>query len=203
MNCCWARYNEARDKIAAEADPRAQKPLAKELALPLRVELVRAFAELHQYLLATVTTPGGMGNVSNWQQQTLPVLLTAPGQELTKWLGEDLPPEAIPSADYSGEPRLFVPAVRTGIVAGEPLTLSVIILGIKPQTAELRVRSLGDGSFLSVPLTHVARGVYTITLPAESIESDFEYYVQATCGDRSLVFPPTAPAMNQTIVVSQ
>ena len=144
-----------------------------------------------------------MGNVSNWQQQTLPVLLTAPDQELTKWLGEDLPPEAVPSTDYSGEPRLFVPAVRTGIVAGEPLTLSVIILGMKPRTAELCVRPLGSGSFCSIPLTHVTRSVYNVTLPAESIESDFEYYVQATCGDSSLVFPPTAPAMNQTVVVSE
>lgn len=203
VNCCWARYNEVRDKVTAEDDPQAQKQIARELALPIRVELVRAFAELHRYLLATVTTPGEMGNVSNWQQQTMPVLLTTPGQELTKWLGEELPPEAIPSADYSGEPRLFVPAVRTGIVAGESLTLSVIILGMEPETAELSVRPLGSGAFVSNPLTHVARGVYRVTLPAPSIESDFEYYVQAKRGDSSLVFPPTAPALNQTVVVSE
>ena len=83
--------------------------------------LVAAFAELHRHLLATVTNPGEMGNVCNWQQQTLPVLLTEPGQELAKLLGEDLPADAMPSKQYAGQPRLFVPEVRTGIVAGETL----------------------------------------------------------------------------------
>ena len=30
-----------------------------------------------------------------------------------------------------------------------------------------------------MPLAHVARGVYTVTLPAEAVKADFEYYVQA------------------------
>ena len=105
-----------------------------------------AFAELHRHLLATVTNPGEMGNVCNWQQQTLPVLLTKPGQELAKLLGEDLPADAMPSKQYAGQPRLFVPEVRTGIVAGETLKLTVIVLGAKPQAAELYWRPLGAGS---------------------------------------------------------
>ena len=78
-----------------------------------------------------------------------------------------------------------------------------LILGMEPETAELSVRPLGSGAFVSNPLTHVARGVYRVTLPAPSIESDFEYYAQAKRGDSSLVFPPTAPALNQTVVVSE
>ena len=203
VNCRWARFNEARGKVAAETDPQAQKKLARELALPPRQELVAAFTELHRHLLATVTNPGEMGNVSNWQQQTLPVLLTAPGQELAVWLGEELPADAMPSAEYSGEPRLFVPEVRTGIVAGETFTLTVIMLGMKPASRRSLLATAGNGPFARTPLAHVARGVYTVALPAESVKSDFEYYVHATAGDRSLVFPPTAPAMNQTVVVTE
>jgi hypothetical protein len=75
-------------------------------------------------------------------------------------------------------------------------------LGEKPQTAELRWRRLGAGDYAKVPLSHVARGVYSITLSAEAVKDDFEYYVEAKVASRSLVFPPTAPAMAQTVVVS-
>ena len=203
VTCSWARFHDARGKVAAETDPQVRKQHARELALPARRELVAAFAELHRHLLATVTNPGEMGNVANWQQQTLPALLTAPGRELAAWLGEELPTDAMPSTEYSGEPRLFVPEVRTGIVAGEKLTLTVIMLGMEPQAAEVCWRPLGTGPFAKTPLAHVARGVHTVSLPAACVKSDFEYYVQATAGDKSLVFPPTAPAMNQTVVVAE
>ena len=47
----------------------------------------------------------------------------------------------------------------------------------------------------------MARGVYAVTLPAEATTADFEYYIEATVAGKRLVFPPTAPAMNQTVVV--
>ncbi len=144
-----------------------------------------------------------MGNVCNWQQQTLPVLLTIPGRELAKLLGEDLPADAMPSKEYAGQPRLFVPAVRTGIVSGEAFKLTVTILGGQPEEAVVCWRPLGVGQFAKTPLRHVARGVYAATLPAEAAGDDFEYYVQATVGGKPLVFPPTAPALNQTVVVGQ
>lgn len=201
VRCVWSRFNAALDKAKAEKNPENQKKLARELALPARKELVAAFAELHRHLLTTVTNPGEMGNVCNWQQQTLPVLLTDPGLELAKLLGENLPADAMPSKQYAGPPRLFVPEVRTSLVAGEPLKLTVIVLGGKPQAAELCWRSLGPGEYAKVPLRHVARGVYTVTLPPEAVKDDFEYYVRAVVGGRPLVFPPTAPSLNQTVVV--
>jgi hypothetical protein len=203
VRCDWGRFNAALAKVKAEKDGPTQKKLARELALPARKELVAAFAEMHRHLLATVTNPGEMGNVCNWQQQTLPVLITAPGQELAKLLGEPLPADAIPSKQYQGGPRLFVPEVRTGILAGETLRLTVIVLGAKPQAAELHWRPLGAAVFAKVPLTHVARGVYTVALPAEAVSTDFEYYVRAEADGKSLVFPPTAPALNQTVVVAE
>jgi hypothetical protein len=201
VRCDWGRFNSALAKVKAEKDRQTQKKLARELALPARRELVAAFAEMHRYLLATVTNPGEMGNVCNWQQQTLPVLLTAPGQELAKLLGEDLPADAVPSKQYLGEPRIFVPEVRTSIMAGESLRLTAIILGPRPQEAVVCWRPLGAGEFIRMPLVHVARGVYTVTLPADTLKSDIEYYVQATVGGKSIVFPPTAPTIGQTVVV--
>jgi hypothetical protein len=189
------------EKVRAEKETAVQKGVARNLALPVRKELVAAFAELQQYLLAAVSNSGEMGNVCNWQQQTLPVLLTVPGQELARLLGEDLPADAMPSKEYTGPPRLFVPEVRTGITAGERLTLTVIMLGAKPQAAELHWRPLGTGEFAQLPLQHVARGVYTVALPAEAVRDDFEYYVSAAVGRQTVQFPPGGAALPQTVVV--
>ena len=56
---------------------------------------------MHSHLLAAVSNAGELGNVCNWQQQTLPVLLTAPGKELAALLGEPLPADAEPSRKYA------------------------------------------------------------------------------------------------------
>jgi hypothetical protein len=199
--CDLARFNAALDRAKKEKDPQAQQRLAKEQALPARRNLVADFAEIHRHLLSAVSTYGDIGNVCNWQQQTMPVVLTDPGRELAKLLGEDLPADAMPATQYMGPPRLFVPVIRSGIEAGESLRLTAIVLGGKAENAVLRWRPLGGGQFSAVPLEHVARGVYTVALPAAALGGDFEYYIEATVAGKPLLFPPTAPAMNQTVVV--
>ncbi len=201
VRCVWASYNAAMEKVRAEKDPAAQQRLARDLALPIRKQLVAAFGELHRYLLATVSNTGEMGNVCNWQQQTMPNLLIAPGVELAKLLGGQLPADAMPSKQYAGPPRLFVREVRTAIAAGETLKLTVIVLGPKPESPTLYWRPLGSGSFASVPLEHVARGVYSVTLPADAAKDDFEYYIQVAVGGRTLQFPPGGTDLPQTVVV--
>jgi hypothetical protein len=51
--------------------------------------------------------------------------------------------------------------------------------------------------------THVARGVYSVALPANTIgETDFEYHVVADWAPgRRLQFPASAPMLNHTVVV--
>ena len=104
--------------------------------------------------------------------------------------------------------------VRTGLVAGEPLLLTVMILGLGPQPSGgvLFWRQAGgtgfgfeqDSAFTEIPLSHVARGVWTVTLPPAATRADFEYLVQVTTGKNQLLhFPATAPEMNQTVVVRE
>ena len=206
-NCAWARFNAAMAKVKAEKDPARQKQLARETALPIRKEIVALATEAQRHLLATVTNMGELGTVTNWQQHNFPVLLVQPGEELTKILGEPLPADAMPPKNYPDvEPRLLVPYVRTAIAAGEPFSLTAILVGVPENAAGGRVsvhwRPLGAGPFAELPLRHVARAVYEITLPPEAVQADFEYYVQATlekaAGPR---FPVTAPTLNQTVVV--
>jgi hypothetical protein len=201
-NCTWARFNAAMGQVKAEKDPAKQKQLARETALPIRRELIAQATAAQRYLLATVTNPGEMGTVTNWQQHNFPVLLTQPGEELAKLLGQELPADAMPAKEYQGPRRLFVPVVRTALAAGEDLAIPVVILGTTPTDAAVWWRPLGIGQFSKAPLEHVARGVYRVTLPHEATKADLEYYVQVSTGTGpALRFPPTAPAMNQTVVV--
>jgi len=201
-NCTWARLNEAIRNAKAEQDADARKKLARESALPLRKELIEQVTDVHRYLLATVSTRGGLGTVTNWQQHVMPMLLGPSEKDLREILGEELPADAMPSKEYRGPTRLFVPVVRTGLVAGEPLKIEVIVLGTKPREAFVSVSPLGENKGTRLPLVHVAWGVYSVTLPPEAIPSDFEYHIQLTTEDgKAMMFPPTAPKVNQTVVV--
>jgi hypothetical protein len=64
---------------------------------------------------------------------------------------------------------------------------------------------MGTGNYTMIALTHIARGVYSVTIPARQIKiTDLEYHIKVTVGDgRSLYFPATAPHINQTVVVTQ
>ena len=81
------------------------------------------------------------------------------------------------------------------------MKLTVIVMGPKPESPKLHWRPLGKGEFASIPLEHVARGVYTVTLPAEAAKDDFEYYIQVAVGGQTIQFPPAGAAMPQTVVV--
>ena len=85
---------------------------------------------------------------------------------------------------------------------GEPLRLKVIVLDNAPaRSVVLYWRPMGEGQFLPVPVEHVGRAVYQAALPPAT--KDFEYYIQAQRADgKDLVWPATAPRLNQTVVVS-
>ena len=67
------------------------------------------------------------------------------------------------------------------------------------QNVVLRWRPLGHGRWQQQEMTHVTRAIHRATLPA-SAES-MEYYLQAvTASGGQLVWPATAPDLNQTVV---
>ena len=203
VNCTWARFDAAMKKVKDEKDTETRKRLAREIALPFRKELVAQVADVHRYLLATINTNGAMGNVTNWQQHLMPTLLTEPGKELAQFMGEELPVDAMPSGSYNGPLRLIVPTVRGSLSAGEDLQLKVIILAAAtPKDALLYFRSIGKGNYDKIPLTHIARSVYSARIPASRIETDLEYYVEVNTTDgQESTFPATAPDINQTVVI--
>jgi hypothetical protein len=201
LNCVWGEFAAALGRAKAEPDSISRAGRAKSEALPKYRDMAAAVDEVYRYLLPTVSTNGELGTVMNWEQHLFPLFLDAPRKELEKAAGT---PAALPPAsrEYAGPARIIAPTVRTAVARGETLSLKVIILdSAPPRDAEVRCRPLGSGKYIAVPLHHIARGVYSVTLP--NTPDDFEYYVRVmTASGKELLYPATAPEMNQTVVVT-
>jgi hypothetical protein len=46
--------------------------------------MIRILTDVQNYLMVSITTNGGLGNVSNWQQHIIPKLIREPGMLLEK-----------------------------------------------------------------------------------------------------------------------
>ena len=202
--CTLGRLGKVMEQVGKEEDKQQRQERAQAEVLPVWRELLADLADVHRYLLAAVSTPGGMGNVTNWQQHLWHQHVAGSAARLAEWLGGELPADAKPSQVYDGPARVFVPTVRSVLAAGEALTVPVVVLGGEPVRAELYTRPLGQSDFTKVGINHVARGVYEVKLPADVTQTDFEYYVEVELnGDRLLRWPATAPTIDQSVVVME
>jgi len=187
--------------IAMKSDP--------DEALALRIELARDWETLMTFLLAVTDTPGAMGTVANLEQHVRRcpdgkgehAFLTAHDAKLAEFLGKPLPESVNPATRYLGEAHLIVPTVRTSRALGETLLIKAIVLDNDPaDRATLHWRTLG-GKIKTEELRPVGRGVFEVELPATG-NATVEYFITAKTADgKSLVWPATAPARGQTVVV--
>jgi hypothetical protein len=117
-------------------------------------------------------------------------------------LGCELPASTLPWLEYRGTPRLFAVTKRSVVDRGELVSLKIIALDKAPvKSVTVRVRPFG-GAWQAIPATHLGRAVYEAKLPPP--QDDFEYHITAeTAGGQQLVWPATAPSLNQTVVVTE
>lgn len=202
VRCIWGQLDAAVAKAGAEKDPAVRKAIIEGPVFKLRDELTQAIADAYQPLFGIVGTPGGMATVINWEGHVYRRMIQRPEQALEELYGQPLPPPPALTQRYHGPPRLVVPTVRTMVRSGESLKLKVIVLDNgPPKDAALHWRLMGQGEYKSIPLQHVARGVFIVTLPPAG-DQPIEYCVTATAADgRELIWPATAPKTNQTVVV--
>jgi hypothetical protein len=173
-----------------------------EAAVAKYKELLALYGETYRLLLATVNSPGGLATIVNLENhsQFWPVVVEGPAQKLEAALGQPLPDDAKPTKTYQGRPRIIVPTVRALVRQQESLNVKFIVLDRRsPASVTVAWRPLGDAEFRKVSAQHIARAVYEVALPpaAESLEYRIEV---ATAAGESLVWPTTAPTMNQTVV---
>ncbi|HEY3414556.1 MAG TPA: malectin domain-containing carbohydrate-binding protein [Armatimonadota bacterium] len=200
LRCDWGTFERAMGEV--KAVPGADKArMAVERALPARVAMVKDLREVYTQMLRFVSSPGEMGTITNWEQHIGTGLMGRTGADLAAALGKALPPESLPGKGYAGPLRVFVPVVRTSAMRHERLKLQATVLSAaSPASFTLCWRPMGRGSFRTVPVRHIARGVYSVALP--SATEDFEYYVKVVdkAGEKA-VWPASAPAICQTVVV--
>ncbi|MHC4438314.1 MAG: alpha-glucuronidase family glycosyl hydrolase [Planctomycetota bacterium] len=168
-------------------------------ALALRKRMARSFGKLMTHEIKKVSNSSDLGEIINleilnWYQ----LMMLRWDTKLKEGLGKEIPADANPSIEYNGPPVMMVDAIRTNLYGDEPLNLKVRIIG-KPDSVTIYYRSLGEGKYQSKVLTHIARGVYALTLPPQP--GDFEYYLEAQSSSDKVVYPVTAPNLNQTVVV--
>lgn len=202
LNCTWGRFNDAFAKAKAAVSPNLRRQLLDDQVLPLRRQLVEQARDVYGHLLATVSNPGELGTVMNWDEHLLPDLLDKPEKELAALLGGDLPRDLSPDYVYRGATRVILPTQRGSIDAGATLRVKVIVLSAqRPKEGWLQWRPLGTGSYRPVPLRHIERGVYQAELPPDATNDDLEYYVEVTdAAGRMVRAPATAPGLNHTVV---
>ena len=191
-------------RMAAEKDPARKKELANQ-AVELRIELTKAWdAILRQEILAA-DTPSELGIIANLERNSRMFngWLTKFDSAITNTLHEPLPASCAPAMAWDGPAMLKMFTVRSSAHTGEELTLRVIALDKQPVKAvAVKIRLLGIGRWRTLPATRLARAVYEAKLPAA--QGDFEYYVTAdTAGGQTLVWPPTAPDLSQSVVVHE
>jgi len=200
LSCLWPN---AYNAVAYASDTNAVEGLrlAREVALPMRREVIADITGIYSNLLATVSNPGELGTIANWEQHNFPLLVNKPGAGLVNLLGV-LPDDAQLSRAYSGPLRLIVPTVRTSFYRGEKLSVKVMELSAAPaQDPVLHWRPLGHGDYQEVPVQHIARGVFRANFPlAATTAPGLEYYL--TVGATNLptaTWPVTAPQFGQTL----
>jgi hypothetical protein len=174
-----------------------------EAALAKYKELLDLYGEAYRMLLATVNSPGGLAMVVNLENhaQFWPVVVDAPARKLEVAMGRARPNDARPPMTYQGRPRIVVPTVRNVVRQKEALIVKLVVLDNRPPASVTAAwRPLGDGEFRKLSAQHVARATYRVALPPA--DDSFEYRIEVVAaGGESLVWPATAPAMNQTVVV--
>ncbi|HIJ73769.1 MAG TPA: hypothetical protein HPP83_06675 [Candidatus Hydrogenedentes bacterium] len=208
MKCVWHTYNAAIENVKAEENEAKKRRVARETALPRRIELIRAVEAAYGYLLGTVTTSGAMGTTANLEGHTFPGMLDKPGEELAQILGEPLPADAQLRETYEGPARLVVTAKRTCLGSAEPLALKVTLLDEIPLGAAaggaVHWRALGEDAYRVKPLQLSARNTYRAEITAAEISGrDIEYYVEVVAsGGKTIRWPASAPRINQTVVIA-
>jgi hypothetical protein len=204
LACKRGRLDVIMERIDAEQDQQRRRAIAREQALPVRIELARLWERMMTHQLRVVSTPGEMGTIANLEQHVRRhnAFLSAHDETLARVLGDVLPDRVHPGLEYRGPARIIVPTVRSAVRERESLALKLIVLSRSHvRTVAVRWRPMGQGEFRAVAAEHRGRCVYSAALPpAEG--SGLEYYVMAvTDHDGELVWPATAPSLNQTVVV--
>jgi len=187
-----------------EKDPR-KHALMIQAAIEKRIAFARSWDKIMSLQIAACETPGELGTIANLEQHSRGTAqwINAFDQELVKLSGKALPAAAALSTVYTGPAKLTLLTTRSSSAKNEILSLTILALDQNPVKSVLvKSRPLGGGEWKVASAIHRTRAIYQATLPRAM--DDFEYHIEAVTHDgKHMLWPASAPIMNQTIVVEE
>lgn len=176
-----------------------KRDFAVEKLIPLIKREAEELYEIHKYLISSVTTWGGIGNVTNWQQHNIPLQIMPQISQIVNLTGDSSWVDGLFPGNIPEVSRIIVPSPQTMIEEGTDYTAKVICFNIKPKVARIFWRSLGDNKYQQADLKKISESYWMATIPSEGITDDFEYYITIDDG-KEYLFPSSAPVINNSVV---
>ncbi|NII25829.1 carbohydrate-binding protein [Pseudoflavitalea sp. X16] len=119
----------------------------------------------------------------------------------------ELPSISVPclagNADAAA-PQIVIISPPTSVLAGQSVWIKARLLDNRSDellTATLYYRSAGTKEWKQLPMTRRVKAVFTAAIPATTItEKGIDYYISATDGSNTAVFPADAPSLPLSLV---
>jgi hypothetical protein len=196
--------NQIMEQIRTEPRTDIKTMMAKDEALPKRIELAHRWEAMNRILLSFVSTNGELGTIANLEMHNIRKNgnLTGHDELLKSILNEDLPGEADVPDTYSGRTRVIVTTLQSVMLQGEDFRLRIRVLDVGDRlSGKLYYRKLGGRKYSGVPMKPLSSHVFEVHIPASQLQDDFEYYIELESGREKVLFPATAGKINQTVVL--
>jgi hypothetical protein len=199
LACTLGKCNKEADEIK-KMKHEDQIKAVNERLLPLFREEGTELREIHKYLISSVSTWGGIGDIANWQQHNIEGQIMPLMRQVINLTGDSAFLKDVFSDNIPEISRIIVPSPETTIREGSNYTVKVICFNIKPQTAKIFWRQLGATEYSSAGLKSTAATWYQADIPASEIKGDFEYHIVVEDG-KKYIYPVTAPEIDQAVVI--
>ncbi len=197
-----ARLTSKMNEIKAIQETDNKTNFVRTDILPLRIEIARNYEDTIAAFVNCSKSPGEVGTISSIESGSRARIVTSHDAVIAEILGEPLPVETVINTNYRGASRIFASSKGSQMSANEPYEIRAFVLSSRKSAGvNLYWRSLGEGAFKKVIAAHRSRQAYRVNLPAQS-QGAVEYYLEAELDDgQKILWPSTAPSINQTLVV--
>lgn len=199
LACTMGVYNTEVKKLS-KMTKTERVNLAKEKLIPLVMDEVLRLAEIHKFLISAVSSWGGIGNVTNWQQHIIPGQILPQIRQIVKITGDSMWVNNLFPQNITEVARIIVPSPQTLIKKGTDYNVKVICFNIDPKKAIIYWRSFGEKNYNQTDLKRISKTYWIATIPSGRLADDFEYYIKIQDG-KDYFYPVSGPESNQTVLL--
>jgi len=199
FSCKLGEYRKAV-KTMVDLTGEEKESFATDVLIPLVKKEIEELSDVHKYLIQSVTTWGGIGNVTNWQQHIIPLYIVPQINEIKNITCDSLWVSTLFPTDLPGVKKIIVPSPQTIIEEGKDYKVTVICFNVTAQNAKIFWRPLGQKKYNQADLVKTSDTYWEAIIPADSIMDYFEYYILIE-DEKQYLFPASAPQINHAVTL--